>query len=104
MIKHYINEAGTDLVFDCGVNVGTVQDQYIKYLKPDGTTSGSFSASVYSSHSSIIGAIGTYFLKHTLITTDFNVAGEWKLQAYVAAIDGTWYGESVRVDILNPFE
>ena len=104
MIKHYMNEAGTDLVLDCGISVGTVQDQYIKYLKPDGTTSGSFSASVYSSYSTIAAATGTYFLRHILITTDFNVAGEWKVQAYVAAIDGTWDGESVKLDILNPFE
>lgn len=92
------------MILDCGVNVGTVTEKSIHYLKPDGVTSGSFSASVYSSYSLIAGAEGTYFLRHVLAVTDLPVAGTWKLQAYIAAVDGTWYGESVDLDILNPFE
>ncbi len=104
MTKHYVGETGTDLIFDTGVLLSSVTDKNITYRKPDGSTMGSFSASVYSSYSLIAGAIGTYFLKHTLIQTDLNQPGEWRFQAYIGAVDGTWYGETVKLNIYDLFE
>lgn len=104
MIKHYVGEAGTDLILDTGVLIGTVQDKYIKYRKPDGVTTGSFTASLFSSYSQLAVATGTYLLKHTLITTDFDTPGEWRFQAYVGAIDGTWYGEMVKFQVYDIFQ
>ncbi len=103
MNKHYITEAGTDLILDTGILIGTVQDQYIEYTDPNGVT-GSFDASLYSSYSAIAELTGTYLLKYTLKTTDITVSGTWKFQAYVAAIDGTWWGETVKYDIYGKFE
>ena len=102
--KHYKGEVGTDLILDTGVLIGTVQFQYIKYQKPDGVTQGSWNASLYSSHSDIAAAIGTYLLLHTLDADELDVSGEWTFQAWVGAIDGTWFGESVIENIYDEFE
>ena len=102
MNKHYVNEVGTDLLFDTGVDVSTSTEQFVKYSNPLGT--GIWTGSRYSSYSEIAEAIGTYFVKYTLAGTDFNVSGEWEFQAQIGAIDGTWYVETVRMDVFAEFE
>lgn len=104
MTKHYVGEAGTQLILDTGILVGSANIKYIKYQKPDGISSGSFSASVYSSFSQLAQQTGTYLLSHTLITTDFDQPGEWRFQSYVAAVDGTWYGELVKYTIYDIYQ
>lgn len=103
MSKHYVNETGTDLILDLGVDIGTVAASFINYKKPGGTT-GSWPASLYSSHSELAGVVGTYLLKRTLVYGDLDVSGEWIFQGYVAAATGTWWGEAVRVNIYGQFE
>ncbi len=103
MIKHYVNETGSKILLDCGVLVGTATAYYILYEKPGGVV-GSFNADLYSTYSELAGATGTYFLSHTLVYGDLSIGGEWKLQAYVAAVDGTWWGETVKINILNQLE
>ena len=103
MAKHYVNEAGTDLILDTGINVGTVGFNYIKWKNPSGST-GTFASEVYSSYSQLAKLTGTYLLKYTLEYGDLSEAGDWEFQAYVGAIDGTWYGETVNIDVMNEFE
>lgn len=103
-MKHYVNEAGTDLILDTGVLIGSATAQSIYYRKPDGITTGSFTASLYSSYSALAQATGTYLLKHTLTTTDFNIPGAWRFQSYVGAVDGTWYGQMVEINIYDRFQ
>ncbi len=102
--KHYVTETGTSLILDTGILIGSAIDKYIKYRKPDGVTVGSFAASFYSSYSQLAGLTGTYFLSHTLIPTDLDTPGEWRFQAYVGAVDGTWYGEMAKVTIFDIFQ
>lgn len=104
MTKHYINEAGTSLILDTGTLIGSATQQYITYRKPDGTTTGSFAASLYSSFSVIAQLTGTYLLLHTLATTDLDQSGEWRFQAYVGAVGGTWWGEMVKINIYGLYE
>lgn len=104
MTKHYVNETGTDLILDTGILVGSATQQYIKYRKPDGTTTGSFAASVYSSYSALAGLTGTYLLKYTTTATDLNQPGEWRFQAYIGAVGGSWLGEMVKINIYDTFE
>lgn len=104
MIKHYVGEAGTVLLLDTGVLIGSATQQYIIYKKPDGVTTGSFAGSLYSSSSLLAGAIGTYFVAHTLVPTDLDQPGTWKFQAYVAAVGGTWWGEMVKQIIYDDFQ
>ena len=104
MIKHYVGEAGTSLILDTGVLIGSATAQHIKYKKPDGLTTGSFTASLYSSYSELASATGTYLINRTLTTSDFDQSGEWRFQAYVASASGTWYGEMVKVNIYDLYE
>ncbi len=104
MTKHYLGEAGTDIVFDCGVDVSNASQAYIKYIKSDAITTGSFAASVYSSYSQLAKAIGTYFLKYTSAASDFDQPGEWKFQTHIGAVDGTWNGETVRLNLYDAFQ
>lgn len=104
MTKHYVGEAGTSLILDTGVLIGSATEQYIKYRKPDGTTTGSFAASLYSSYSQLAAATGTYLITHTLAATDFDTPGEWRFQAYVGAIGGTWFGELVKLTVFDIYE
>lgn len=103
MTKHYVNEAGTDLILDCGINVGTTAFQYIRYKTPSGVE-GSWNADLYSSYSSLASVDGTYLLKHTLTTTDFTESGKWYLHAWVGAADGTWLGERADLEVYDKFE
>lgn len=103
MIKHYVNEVGTDFVLDTGFVIATATEQYIKFKNPAGVE-GSWAADLFSSHSKIADAIGTYFLKHTLEATDFSTPGEWRFHAYVGAIDGTWVGELVKYEVFDIYE
>jgi len=103
MAKHYLHETGSQFIFDTGIVVATATQYYIEYKKPTGVT-GSWNASVYSSYSTIAGVVGTYFLSHTLTYADLDVSGEWKFNAYVGAVDGTWWGTTAKQNIFDKFE
>src|SRR3990167_9791991 len=102
MTKHYVGEIGTELIFDVGILIGSVTAQQIKYLKPDGVTEGTFSASLYSSYSILAGGlIGTYFVKYTIASGDWGTSGLWKMQPVIGTSGGTWFGETVDLNIYD---
>ena len=107
MAKHYINEVGTDLLFDTGVLMATTDALQLWYKKP-GDVIGSWSGSLYSSYSILAAAVGNYYIKYTTAVTsgtyDLDVSGDWKLQAYIADTAGTWWGETADLKIYNRFE
>ena len=103
MSKHYVNETGSDLILDTGVLIGTATEYHIGYKTPAGVE-GTFSADLYDTYSTLAALTGTYFLKHTLAYGDLSVPGDWKFQAYVGAIDGTWYGETITMRIHDQLE
>jgi len=103
MSKHYVNETGTYLRLDTGINIGTAPDYHIRAKNPAGVVS-TFTADLYSSYSSIALATDTYFVSRTLQYTDLNVSGLWEFQAYVAGADGTWWGETVQLNVYAAFE
>jgi len=103
--KHYKNEVGTDIILDTGVLIGTATFQFINYEKPGGSVQGSWLGELYSSTSKLAGnLVGTYFVKYTLDAGDLDVSGDWKFQAWIGAIDGTWFGETVEENIYDQFE
>ena len=101
--KHYVGEAGTSLRLDTGVVIGSASFQFIQYQKPSGVE-GSWAGTLFSSYSALAETVGIYFVARTLITTDFDESGEWRFQAQVGAVDGTWLGETVKVEVLDTFE
>lgn len=104
MSKHYLNEVGTDLLLDTGVNIGTAAFGAILYKKGDGVTQGTWTAELYSSYSKLASATGTYFLKYTLAYGDFDISGDWRFQAHIGATDGTWYGETAKETIYDQLQ
>ena len=104
MSKHYIGEVGTELRIDTGVLIGSATIQHIKYRKPDGVTEGTFTASLFSSYSELAEATNTYYLSRTIESTDFNTPGEWRIQAVIGTISGTWIGEMVKLNIFDEYE
>ena len=102
MDKHYVGEVGTDLILDTGILVGSASDQYILYRNPNGVT-GSFDASVYSSYSQLATAEGTYLVRHTLETGDFDTPGTWRFHAFVSSVAGTWHGSMVEAKVFDTF-
>lgn len=103
MSKHYINETGTALRLDCGINLGTAPVYRINWKNPTGAV-GTFTSDLYSSYSELAGLTGTYYVSRTLAYTDLNVAGEWEFQAFIAGADGTWWGETVKLEVYAAFE
>lgn len=107
MAKHYINEVGTDFLFDTGIDLSSAT-AYVKWQKPKSNETagveGSWAATVYNSYSDLASAIGTYFVKYTITTSDLTTAGDWKFQAFVALAAGTWFGETVKETIFGEFE
>jgi hypothetical protein len=103
MVKHYLGEAGTLLLFDTGILVGSVNSRWIKYKDPSGVE-GTWVASLYSSYSNIAQAIGTYFISYTLLQSNFTKPGEWKFQPHVAVVDGTWFGETVTLKVFDAYQ
>ena len=103
MSKHYVNETGTDLILDTGVLIGTATFYYIKYKAPGGAT-GTWAAELYDSYSALAKLTGTYLLKYTLDYGDLNTPGEWRFQASIGAIDGSWYGEMIKETIFDQFQ
>lgn len=103
MSKHYVNETGSYLRLDTGVDVTTAPVYRINWKDPTGTT-GTFVSTLYSSYSDLAGATGTYYVSRTLAYGDLDVAGEWEFQAYIAGADGTWWGETVKLEVYAQFE
>ena len=103
MSKHYVNETGSYLRLDCGINIGTAAAYHIKWKNPAAVT-GTFVATLFDSYSDLAKLTGTYYVSRTLVYTDFGVAGEWEFQAYVAGADGTWMGETVKLTVFDNFE
>ena len=103
-IKHYLHETGSDVILDCGEDIGGAVLAYVYYKKPNATLAGSWVGALYSSYSTILKATGNYLVKYTLAYADLDTAGQWKLQAFVATAAGTWFGETVELDVYNTFE
>lgn len=103
MSKHYVNETGSYLRLDCGIDLTTAPVYHIAWKDPSGVT-GTFVSELYSSYSDIAKLEGTYYVSRTLAYTDFDIAGEWEFQAFVAGVDGSWYGETVQLNVYALFE
>ena len=103
MSKHYVGEIGTQVLLDCGIDLTDIAVAAIYYKKP-GTIVGTWDATLYNSYSDLAKATGTYYVSYTLAGTDFNVSGDWEVQAVVANTVGTWYGETAQMQVFGTFE
>ena len=107
MSKHYINEVGTDILLDTGIDISDAGFVHVTYKKPDAVTLGTWVGAIYSSYSEIAKATGYYFVKYTLLVADLDQAGTWKFQAFLATtsgVAGTWHGETAEEKVFALFE
>ena len=92
MEKHYVEEIGTDILVDVGTDVTGATDLKLKVEKPDGTT---------AEWTAIVD--GTDYLKHTTISTDFDQAGLYRLQASLTIGGWVGLGETASFVIYNSY-
>jgi len=88
--KVYVGDLGTVVTLDCGTNVSAATVRRILYTKPTGVT-GAWTAT----------ASGTDSIAYTTagVTSDWDVAGTWLLQAEVTTAGGKWLGETVELRV-----
>jgi len=79
--RHYVGEVGTEILVNCGCTITGATGTSLKIIKPDGSTA-TWTATIS----------GTTHLTYTTITGDFNLAGEYILQAYLTINGWTGHG------------
>ena len=81
MGKIYVGDIGTIIELDSGVALAGASPLQIKYEKPDGTTRGAWTASIYD----------TTKAKYATLANDLDQAGVWTFQIYAEGLTG-WSG------------
>jgi hypothetical protein len=93
--KHYVNEEGTVLTFDCGVDVsdGSPNGLEIEMKNPAGT------------ETTLTGTLtGTNSIAYTLLGTEFLISGVYAFQTHVTTGNGEWFGETTEIYVYGEFE
>lgn len=91
--KYYIGDIGTEILVDCGCDItGATLTRFV-VKKPDNTE---------VEWTAIIE--GTNYLKYTVITGDFSVAGKYSLQVALTLTGWTGHGETTYFDIYDFFK
>jgi len=84
----YKNDIGTELILDCGVDVSTATVRKVRVRNPFGGVK-EFSAVANTSNT----------IKYVLVDGDFNVAGNWQVQAYIEMPGWKGRGEWATVEV-----
>ena len=96
MSKHYVDEVGSIIIVNTGIDLSGASTHQLKVKKPDGTTV-TWNASVYS-----VGSNPNY-LKYTSVSGDLDQAGEYKVQPYVVLSSWSGCGETSRFNVTPLF-
>lgn len=91
MSSVFIGDEGTEIVLDCGITTTTATVRSILARKSNG---------VLVTWSAV--QDGTSSIKHTTSSGDLDVAGEWKLQAYVEMPGWKGKGAVAKLTVNNP--
>lgn len=84
----YKNDIGTELILDCGVDVSTATVRKVRARMPGGGLK-EFVASANTANT----------IKYVLLDGDFNVAGNWQVQAYIEMPGWKGRGEWAAVQV-----
>lgn len=88
----YIGDEGTTFVLDCGQDISDATVRKIKVRKPDGTEVD-WTAT----------ASGSNAIQYSTGSTDLNLAGKWKLQAYIEMPGWKGLGNTCVIDVKPRF-
>lgn len=91
MTTVFVGDEGTEVVLDCGTNVSTATVRSIVVRKPDGTkvTWGAV-------------AEGANSVRYVTVTGDIDMAGNWKLQAYIEMPGWKGFGDVSTLTVSSP--
>lgn len=84
----YKNDVGTELILDCGVDVSAATVRKVRVRNPFGGVK-EFVAVANTSNT----------IKYVLLDGDFNVAGNWQVQAYIEMPGWKGRGEWATVEV-----
>ena len=84
----YVNDIGTELVLDCGVNISTATLMKVLARNPSGGKK-TWVASLNTTTS----------IKYVLQAGDMAVPGKWKVQSYVEMPGWSGRGEWAEIDV-----
>ena len=91
--KSYIDDIGTVITVDVGVDITDATSVKLLVKKPDGTEV-EWTGTVYS----------TQYIRYTVVEDDFDQAGTYKVQSYVVTPDGTWKGETDSFKVYDEYK
>jgi len=97
MSKYYVGDVGTEIILDCGMDITGATGIHIHVRKPDGSVEA-WDAAVWT----IDGAPN--YVKYTTQAGDFDVAGEYRVQAGLTLSGWTGRGETATFDVGEVFE
>jgi len=80
----FVGDTGTDILLDTQADI-TGATVSIKVIKPNGPVV-IWDATPYALHGT------TTYVRHTTVTTDFDVPGRYRVQPQIALADGSWSG------------
>ena len=88
--KIYKGDIGTQIILDTSRDISDQTSIFIKYIKPDGITSGQWEASLDSTEKK---------LTFTTIDGSLDQVGIWMLQGYIATPTWSGHTEQVRLEV-----
>lgn len=92
--KAYVGDVGTIIILDCGTSIADGTAFKIKCLKPNATSEVTWNGTLYLDR----------HVKYVVQAGDFSIKGTYYLQAYVETASGKWRGETVALDVFDPFK
>jgi hypothetical protein len=81
--KHYVGELGTEVLIEANSDITSASGVYLSVKKPDSTVE-EWDAVVVSG----------YWLRHIVQSGDFDQAGEYSVQPWIAVSGWSGYGET----------
>lgn len=88
MRKIFVGDVGTVILLDCGVDISTATLVKVLVKPPSGAP---------REWTGIV--VGTRMIEYVIQTGDLNLAGEWRLQAYVEMPGWSGRGQPVVVTV-----
>lgn len=88
MTHIFVGDVGTEIILNCGTDISSATEVLMRVKKPDGSTVNWPAVNVNQTS-----------MKHVIVAGDFDMAGEYRIQAYVEMPSWKGLGETVVVRV-----